>query len=218
MSDSEDGELKPTAVRRRSAARIAAVQILYQGQMSGMSTMRFLPEYMEHHAGDIARMLRVKKLEQTHLDNLVSTIESRREEFDGMLEGCLESAHRLERLGVINHAVLLAGTCELAAMPQHPARAVMGEYAGVAEVCGGDVGLVSAVLDRLAKTLRTEELGGSGGGVGGAGGGKPVGAASGKTDGSSGGKTGGAASGEIDDAGDGKIDDAAGGKTGVSQD
>ncbi len=37
-------DLKPVPVRRRSAARLAAVQLSYQGQMSGQSVAEFLPK------------------------------------------------------------------------------------------------------------------------------------------------------------------------------
>ena len=40
--------LKPVPVRRRSAARLAAVQMSYQGQMSGQSVAEFLPVFLQH--------------------------------------------------------------------------------------------------------------------------------------------------------------------------
>jgi len=59
---------------------------------------------------------------------------------------------------VLDLAVLRAGACELVSMPHLPARAVVSEYAALADVCGCDVGFVNAVLDRVARSSRVVEM------------------------------------------------------------
>ena len=54
MGDTAD-TLKPVPVRRRSAARLAAVQMSYQGQMSGQSVAEFLPVFLQHYSEDIRK-------------------------------------------------------------------------------------------------------------------------------------------------------------------
>ena len=75
-------ELKPVPVRRRSAARLAAVQLSYQGQMSGQSVAEFLPEFLTHYSEDIRKSFRVKDIDNAHLNALASAVEAQREEFD----------------------------------------------------------------------------------------------------------------------------------------
>ena len=53
--------------------------------------------------------------------------------------------------------MLRAGAFELTYMPHFPARAVVSEYAAIADVCGSDVGFVNAVLDRRAHEARQIE-------------------------------------------------------------
>ena len=155
-------ELKPVPVRRRSAARLAAVQLSYQGQMSGQSVAEFLPAFLTHYSEDIRKSFRVKDIDNAHLNALATSIESRREELDSALGDCLADGLVMERLTVLDRAVLWAGACELMTMPHLPARAVVSEYAAIADVCGCDVGFINAVLDRLAHKARVVEMGGQG--------------------------------------------------------
>lgn len=150
--------MKPTPVRRRSAARLAAVQMSYQGQMSGQSVAEFLPVFLQHYSEDIRKSFRVKALDSGHLNELAMAVEARRDEFDDILAGCLAEGWTLDRMTVIDRAVLRAGTCELVSMPHLPARAVVSEYAALADVCGCDVGFINAILDRVARDARRVEM------------------------------------------------------------
>lgn len=151
--------MKPTPVRRRSAARLAAVQMSYQGQISGQSVAEFLPVFLQHYSDDIRKSFRVKDLDSGHLNELATAIEARREEFDEILAGCLVEGWTLDRMTMIDRAVLRAGACELVSMPHLPARAVVSEYAALADVCGCDVGFINAILDRVARDARRVEMG-----------------------------------------------------------
>ena len=90
MADTAD-TLKPVPVRRRSAARLAAVQMSYQGQMSGQSVAEFLPVFLQHYSEDIRKSFRVKDLDGGHLNELAASVESRSEELDELLVECLAS-------------------------------------------------------------------------------------------------------------------------------
>ena len=157
MAETAD-TLKPVPVRRRSAARLAAVQMSYQGQISGQSVAEFLPVFLQHYSEEIRKSFRVKDIDSGHLNELATSVESRSDELDQLLAGCLASGWSLDRMTVIDRAVLRAGACELVSMPHLPARAVVSEYAAIADVCGCDVGFVNAVLDRVARSARTVEM------------------------------------------------------------
>lgn len=150
--------MKPTPVRRRSAARLAAVQLAYQGQMSGQSVAEFLPVFLQHYSEDIRKSFRVKDLDGGHLNELAMAVEARRDELDDILAGCLADGWTLDRVTMIDRAVLRAGTCELVSMPHLPARAVVSEYAALADVCGCDVGFINAILDRVARDAHRVEM------------------------------------------------------------
>ena len=52
MSD-DNSQLKAVPVRRRSAARLAAIQIIYQSLMTGQSAVDFAPQFLSHYADEV---------------------------------------------------------------------------------------------------------------------------------------------------------------------
>ena len=55
--------LKAVPVRRLSAARLAAVQIIYQTLITSQSAINFAPQLLAHYAGDAAKSFKVKNLD-----------------------------------------------------------------------------------------------------------------------------------------------------------
>ena len=151
--------LKPVPVRRRSAARLAAIQVCYQALMSGKSAVSIAPEFLQHYAPDVVKSFRVKDLDQEHFAALYAGIENDADSLDMTIAACLASGWTLDRLTLIERSLLRAGTLELCQMPHLPARAVVSEYAGLGDAVGGDVGFINAVLDRVAKMARVVEMG-----------------------------------------------------------
>ena len=56
--------LKAVPVRRRSAARLAAVQITYQSLMTGQSALDIVGQFLTNYADDVAKSFKVKNLEK----------------------------------------------------------------------------------------------------------------------------------------------------------
>ena len=60
--------LKPVPVRRRSAARLAAIQVCYQALMSGKSAVSIAPEFLQHYAPDVVKSRFAKTATGTHCE------------------------------------------------------------------------------------------------------------------------------------------------------
>ena len=153
--------LKPAPVRRRSAARLAAIQVCYQAMMSGKSVACIAPEFLQYYATDVIKSFRVKDLDQEHFAALCVGMENDAGTLDRLISERLASGWELERLTLIERALLRAGTLELCQMLHLPARAVVSEYAGLGDAVGGDVGFINAVLDKTARIERVVEMGSS---------------------------------------------------------
>ena len=154
----ENHQLKAAPVRRRSAARLAAIQITYQALITGQPAAEFVPQFLLHYAADVSKSFRVKECDNQHLTNLSAGVASGKENLDGMIGMALSDGWSLERLARIELSVLRCGAYELASMLHIPARAVVSEYAALSDACGCEVGFVNAVLDRLARCERVEEM------------------------------------------------------------
>ena len=148
-------------VDRRTAARIAAVQALYQRDMSDDSTIDdIIAEFTEYHPrveNDEAPPL---KVDPTLFADITRGAADRLEEVDVLITTALVDGWTIDRLEALLRAVLRAGTFELLARPETPAKVIINQYIDVAHAFfgRGEPGFVNGVLDRLAHRLRAGEL------------------------------------------------------------
>ena len=100
MSDDKQA-LKAVPVRRRSAARLAAVQIIYQTLITGQSAINFAPQFLAHYAGDAAKSFKVKDLDEGHLNALYAGVEHDVVDIDEAIAVQLAEGWSLDRLARI---------------------------------------------------------------------------------------------------------------------
>jgi len=146
-----------TRSRSRSAARLAAVQALYQQEMEGTPLPRLLHEFHEHRLGATIEDARYHEAEQDFFDDIVTGFDARRAEIDGLISDRLAEGWSLERLDRPMRAILRAGAYELIARPDVPVGSVISEYVDVAHAFYDkrESGFVNGLLDAVAKQART---------------------------------------------------------------
>ena len=142
--------------RSRSAARLAAVQALYQREMEGTPVPRLLREFHEHRLGATIEDAQYVEAEQSFFDDVVSGVDSRRVEIDDLIAAKLAKDWSLERLDRPMRAILRAGTYELLARADVPVASVISEYVDVAHAFYDkrESGFVNGLLDAVAKEAR----------------------------------------------------------------
>ncbi len=150
--------LKAVPVRRRSAARLAAIQITYQSLIAAQSAPNLVDQFLANYADDVAKSFKVKHLDEAHLSELYAGVENNMETIDTAIAAQLVDGWSLDRLTRIELSVLRCGTYEIQSMLEIPAKAAVSEYAALSDVCGCDVAFVNAVLDQLARAVRTVEM------------------------------------------------------------
>ena len=150
----------------RSAARLAAVQALYQIEIAGADPEDVIVEFARHRFGDVAEGSLPFEADRGLFAELVRGACSRRAEVDALISDALTNGWTLNRLELLLAAVLRAGAFELLGRHEVPARVVIDEYVEVARAFfgRGEPGLANAVLDRLAHDLRAAEFAALGGG------------------------------------------------------
>ena len=145
-----------TRSRSRSAARLAAVQALYQQEMEGTPVARLLREFHEHRLGATIEDETYHDAEQDFFDDIVTGVDARRAEIDGKIAGKLAEGWSLERLDRPMRAILRAGAYELMARADVPIATVITEYVDVAHAFYDkrESGFVNGLLDAIAKEAR----------------------------------------------------------------
>jgi N utilization substance protein B len=143
--------------RARSAARLAAVQALYQQEMEGTRMPTLLDEFHQHRLGATIEDVEYADAEVEFFDDLVKGVDARRDEIDAAIEGKLASGWSLERLDKPMRQILRAGTYELIARIDVPTATVISEYVDVADAFYDkrEKGFVNGLLDGVAKAVRS---------------------------------------------------------------
>jgi N utilization substance protein B len=142
--------------RSRSAARLAAVQALYQQDMEETPTARLLKEFHDHRLGATIEDAQYHAAEREFFDDIVTGADARRAEIDGLISQRLAEGWTLERLDRPMRAILRAGAYELIARPDVPVATVITEYVDVAHAFFDkrESGFVNGLLDAIAKEAR----------------------------------------------------------------
>lgn len=150
------GGTNPRALAR-SAARLAAVQALYQQAMENTHLARLLDEFHQHRLGKVIEDEQYADAEVDFFDDIVSGVDARRAEIDALLSARLAEGWSLARLDKTMLQVLRAGAYELLARADVPTATVITEYVDVAKAFFEDreAKFVNGILDALAKEVRT---------------------------------------------------------------
>lgn len=142
----------------RSAARLAAVQALYQHDMEGTPTARLLDEFHQHRLGrEIDDEGEIAEAEVQFFDDLVKGVIARRDEIDELLQARLAGGWTLARLDKTMLQILRAGTYELLARPDVPLGSAISEYVDVAHAFfeRTEAKFANGVLDAVGKAVRS---------------------------------------------------------------
>ena len=148
--------LPSTRSLSRSAARLAAVQALYQLEMEATPLAQLLHEFHQHRLGATIEDATYAEAEAAFFDDVVTGTDARREEIDALITDRLAEGWSLTRLDKPMKAILRVGTYELIARPDVPTATVISEYIDVAHAFFDkrETGFVNGLLDSIAKTAR----------------------------------------------------------------
>ena len=151
---------RSAGARERSAARLAAVQALYQIEMTGATSGDVLREFLDLRLTEEVEGLHLAHADRRLLDDLIMGVTAQRDELDDLLAAVLDEDWPVERLETLVRLVLRSGAYELIEWRKTPVRVILAEYVGLADAffSGKEPGLVNGVLDRLARSLRPEEF------------------------------------------------------------
>ena len=145
----------------RSAARLAAVQALYQMEVSGKGVTDALAEFEAFWIGREVEGIAFKPAENAFFRDILSGVVREQRPVDVKIDAALASGWPLKRIEAVLRAILRAGAYELMFRKDVPARVAISEYVEIAHsfYSEDEPGLVNAVLDTLAREVRGNELG-----------------------------------------------------------
>lgn len=149
-----------TGEMQRHAARLAAVQALYQMEITGVDADSVSEEFAGFRF-DREPEITPGDPDRAFFNDIVHGVPARQDEIDAAITKCLAANWRLSRVDSILRAILRAGTYELMARKDVPAKVVIDEYVELTLVFDmeNEKPFVNAALDKLAHKKRPAEFG-----------------------------------------------------------
>ena len=148
------------AAANRSAARLNAVQALYQMDVAGKGVTEVFAEFESHWIGQEIEGVTYTHAEVAFFKDIVAGVLADQQGIDRHVDAALTEGWPLRRVETVVRAILRAGTYELRKRKDVPVRAIISEYVDIAAAFydRDESGLINAVLDSLARDFRAEEF------------------------------------------------------------
>jgi N utilization substance protein B len=157
----QSDQLRPKRkANRRGAARLAAVQALYQMDVAAKGLNEIFAEFEAHWIGREVEGSQYLPAEAAFFREIVGGVVEDQRRLDPLIDAVLVNGWPLKRIEALLRAVLRAGAYELDHRRDVPARVVISEYVDIASAFleADETGMVNAVLDDLCRQLRLDEL------------------------------------------------------------
>jgi transcription antitermination protein NusB len=157
MSPGKTERGEPSRRNRRSVARLAAVQALYQIDLTAIPPEQVIAEFRSHRLESEGGK---GAADPAFFGELVAGVVARRAEIDAQLAPMLAEGWTVERLETVLRAILRAGAFEMLARGDVPAAVVIDEYVRVAHAFFSErePAVVNGILDRFARSARADEF------------------------------------------------------------
>ncbi len=148
------------SANKRGAARLAAVQALYQMEVGGAGVLDVVAEYENLRLGKEVDGEQYLDADASWFRGIVAGVVKAQREIDPVIHDALPPTWPLARIDTLLRALLRAGVFELRHRADVPARVIINEYVDVAKAFFGDeeTHLVNGLLDRVARQAREDEL------------------------------------------------------------
>ncbi len=144
----------------RTAARLAAVQALYQMDMAGTDANQVVREFLDYRLAEVAENVGADETDEDYFRKIVLGVVQEQSAVDPVLDAHLAEGWRLSRIDSILRAILRSAAFELALCEDVPAKVIINEYVDIAHAFfdTDEPKVVNGILDQLAKERRSVEF------------------------------------------------------------
>ena len=152
--------LSPSMPSRRQAARLAAVQALYQWQEGEHGPAEIVDQFLNVRTSEAGEGGMRRDADKPLFKDVVEGTVAHKDELEEIVSAALAQGWTWARIDRLVRAILLAGAYELVHRKDVPPRVAINEYVEIAHAFydQGEPSFVNSVLDRVGRQTRSAEL------------------------------------------------------------
>lgn len=160
MSEQAPRKAKPARSASRTAARLAAVQALYQMDMVATDANLVVREFLDYRLDDVAEKSGASETDGAYFQDIVLGVVREQLTIDPVLDAHLAEGWHLSRIDSILRAILRSAAYEITQRDDVPAKVIISEYLNIAHAFfdSEEPKVVNGILDRMARAQRAREF------------------------------------------------------------
>lgn len=160
MSEQAPRKAKPARSASRTAARLAAVQALYQMDMVATDANLVVREFLDYRLDDVAEKSGASETDSAYFQDIVLGVVREQLTIDPVLDAHLAEGWHLSRIDSILRAILRSAAYEITQRDDVPAKVIISEYLNIAHAFfdSEEPKVVNGILDRMARAQRAHEF------------------------------------------------------------
>ena len=147
----QKNNIRVKSVRKKTAARIAAVQVLYISKINEIDILSAKHDYLNNYQKFILTELAIKNIDIDLLNEIILYVENNIKKIDSFISENLSNKWKIERLSLTELNIIRLSVYELCVSSRFDSKTIINEYISIFESFSGDVDFANGILDNIAK-------------------------------------------------------------------
>ena len=147
----QKNNIRVKSVRKKTAARIAAVQILYISRINEIDILSAKHDYLANYQKFILTELDIKNIDIDLLNEIILYVENNIKKIDSFISDNLSNKWKIERLSLTELNIIRLSVYELCVSSRFDSKTIINEYISIFETFSGNVDFANGILDNISK-------------------------------------------------------------------
>ena len=144
--------IRHKSIRKKTASRIAAIQILYLHQFNDQPLFESISIYELHYKKFLLEKLNIKELDTNLLSNLLDNFDKNTDAYDTIIEKNLSKDWKIARLGKNELNILRLSVFELKFFKKFDKKTIINEYVSLFNNFCGEPDFANGFLNNVLKS------------------------------------------------------------------
>ena len=141
--------IRHKSIRKKTASRIAAIQILYLHQFNDQPIIESISTYELHYKKFLLKKLNIKELDTDLLSDLLSNFDKNKASYDSIIKKHLSKNWKIERLGTNELNILRLSIFELKFFKKFDKKTIINEYVSIFNNFCGEPDFANGFLNNV---------------------------------------------------------------------